>query len=112
MRRREHKENVILSHDEYMEILKRLEADAKGEEFIDGQAYAIGGFDFECLRNLVDAYGVLLRDYSILELYFQNIEHRLDQKVNECLKLRKENKELRIEIECMYNEMHKVKDGD
>lgn len=105
----EYKENVILCHDEYMEILKRLEADAKGEEFIDGQAYAIGGFDFECLRNLVDAYDKLLVDYDILEIQTRAMEHRLDQKVNECLKLRKENKELRIEIECMYNEIHKVK---
>lgn len=106
MRRRENRENVILSHDEYMEILKRLEADAKGEEFIDGQAYAIGGFDFECLRNLVDAYGELLVDYDILEMHFQNMEHRLDQKINECLRLQKENKELRIEMECMYDIIH------
>lgn len=106
------KENIILSHDGYMETLRRLEADAKGEEFIDSQAYAIGGFDFECLRNLVDAYDELLVDYDILEIQTRAMEYRLDQKVNECLKLRKENKELRIEIECMYNEMHKVKDGD
>lgn len=106
MRRKEHRENVILSHDEYMEILKRLEADAKGEEFIDGQAYAIGGFDFECLRNLVDAYGELLVDYDILEMHFQNMEHRLDQKINECLRLQKENKELRIEMEHMYDNIH------
>lgn len=103
------KENIILSHDGYMETLRRLEADAKGEEFIDSQAYAIGGFDFECLRNLVDAYYELLVDYDILEIQTRAMEHRLDQKVNECLKLRKENKELRIEIECMYNEIHKVK---
>lgn len=102
----EYKENVILCHDEYMEILKRLEADAKGEEFIDGQAYAIGGFDFECLRNLVDAYDELLVDYDILETHFQNMEHRLDQKINECLRLQKENKELRIEMECMYDNIH------
>lgn len=106
------KENIILSHDDYMETLRRLEADAKGEEFIDGQVYAIGGFDFECLRNLVDAYDKLLVDYDVLEIQTRAMEYRLDQKVNECLKLRKENKELRIEIECMYNEMHKVKDGD
>lgn len=106
MRRRENRENVILCHDDYMEILKRLEADAKGEEFIDGQAYAIGGFDFECLRNLVDAYGELLVDYDILEMHFQNMEHRLDQKINECLRLQKENKELRIEMEHMYDDIH------
>lgn len=103
------KENIILSHDDYMETLRRLEADAKGEEFIDGQAYAIGGFDFECLRNLVDAYDKLLVDYDILEIQTRAMEYRLDQKVNECLKLRKENKELRIEIEGMYNETHKAK---
>lgn len=106
---KELKENVILSHDDYMETLRRLEADAKGEEFIDGQAYAIGGFDFECLRNLVDAYDKLLVDYDILEIQTRAKEYRLDQKVNECLKLRKENKELRIEIECMYNEIYKLK---
>lgn len=106
MRCEEYKENVILSHDDYMEILKRLEADAKGEEFIDGQAYAIGGFDFECLRNLVDAYDELLVDYDILETHFQNMEHRLDQKINECLRLQKENKELRIEMEHMYDNIH------
>lgn len=106
MRCRENRENVILSHDEYMETLKRLEADAKGEEFIDGQAYAIGGFDFECLRNLVDAYDELLVDYDILEMHFQNMEHRLDQKINECLRLQKENKELRIEMEHMYDNIH------
>lgn len=109
MQCRENRENVMLCHDDYMEILKRLEADAKGEEFIDGQAYAIGGFDFECLRNLVDAYDELLVDYDILETQTRAREYRLDQKVNECLKLRKENKELRIEIECMYNEIHKLK---
>lgn len=102
----EYKENVILCHDEYMEILKRLEADAKGEEFIDGQAYAIGGFDFECLRNLVDAYDELLVDYDILETHFQNMGYRLDQKINECLRLQKENKELRIEMEHMYDNIH------
>lgn len=107
MRRKEHKENVILSHDDYMETLKRLEADAKGEKFIDGQAYAIGGFDFECLRNLVDAYSELLVDYDILEEHFRNMEHRLDQKINECLRLQKENKELRIEMECMFDAIHK-----
>lgn len=106
MRCEEYKENVILPHDEYMEILKRLEADAKGEEFIDGRAYAIGGFDFECLRNLVDAYDVLLVDYDILEEHFRNMEHRLDQKINECLRLKKENKELRIEMEHMYDNIH------
>lgn len=106
MRCEEYKENVILPHDEYMEILKRLEADAKGEEFIDGQAYAIGGFDFECLRNLVDAYGELLVDYDILETHFQNMGYRLDQKINECLRLQKENKELRIEMEHMYDNIH------
>lgn len=106
MRRKENRENVMLCHDDYMEILKRLEADAKGEEFIDGQAYAIGGFDFECLRNLVDAYDELLVDYDILETHFQNMEHRLDQKINECLRLQKENKELRIEMECMYDAIH------
>lgn len=106
MRRKENRENVMLCHDDYMEILKRLEADAKGEKFIDGQAYAIGGFDFECLRNLVDAYDELLVDYDILETHFQNMEHRLDQKINECLRLQKENKELRIEMERMYDAIH------
>lgn len=106
MRRKEHKENVILSHDDYMETLKRLEADAKGEKFIDGQAYAIGGFDFECLRNLVDAYSELLVDYDILEEHFRNMGYRLDQKINECLRLQKENKELRIEVEHMYDNIH------
>ncbi len=99
MRRRENRENVILCHDDYMKILKRLEVDAKGEEFIDG-------FYFKCLRNLVDAYGELLVDYNILEEHFRNIEHRLDQKINECLRLRKENKELRIEMECMFDDIH------
>lgn len=107
MRRKENRENVMLCHDDYMEILKRLEADAKGEKFIDGQAYAIGGFDFECLRNLVDAYDELLVDYDILETHFQNMEHRLDQKINECLRLQKENKELRVEMGCIFDEFHR-----
>ena len=97
--------NIILSHDDYMEALRRLEADARGEEFIDGQAYAIGGFDFECLRNLVDAYYKLKIDYDLLEEQYHETQVKLDQKKDECLKLIKENKDLRIEIECMYQEM-------